>query len=137
VWLFSNVRILEWGSPVTVKAVHSNSREVLSLDRDAAARRMNHRSKKYQKYGGQDTRWLQRVRSRLLQVRGTPEVHGKMDLSKHLLFQSVRLVGAVGIEPTTFGLKGRCSTTELRPCYLQYFTLKRFSAHLRYVGMKD
>ena len=31
------------------------------------------------------------------------------------LFQSVRLVGAVGIEPTTFGLKGRCSTTELRP----------------------
>ena len=38
-----------------------------------------------------------------------------MDLSKHLLFQSVRLVGAVGIEPTTFGLKGRCSTTELRP----------------------
>ena len=27
----------------------------------------------------------------------------------------VVLVGAVGIEPTTFGLKGRCSTTELRP----------------------
>jgi hypothetical protein len=27
----------------------------------------------------------------------------------------MRLVGAVGIEPTTFGLKGRCSTTELRP----------------------
>jgi hypothetical protein len=26
------------------------------------------------------------------------------------------MVGAVGIEPTTFGLKGRCSTTELRPC---------------------
>ena len=26
-----------------------------------------------------------------------------------------KLVGAVGIEPTTFGLKGRCSTTELRP----------------------
>ena len=25
------------------------------------------------------------------------------------------LVGAVGVEPTTFGLKGRCSTTELRP----------------------
>ncbi len=25
------------------------------------------------------------------------------------------VVGAVGIEPTTFGLKGRCSTTELRP----------------------
>jgi hypothetical protein len=29
------------------------------------------------------------------------------------------LVGAVGIEPTTFGLKGRCSTTELRPCLLK------------------
>src|ERR1700674_5219568 len=27
----------------------------------------------------------------------------------------ILLVGAVGIEPTTFGLKGRCSTTELRP----------------------
>lgn len=26
------------------------------------------------------------------------------------------MVGAVGIEPTTFGLKGRCSTAELRPC---------------------
>jgi hypothetical protein len=33
--------------------------------------------------------------------KGTPEVHGKMDLSKHMLFQSVRLVGAVGIENTT------------------------------------
>ena len=30
-------------------------------------------------------------------------------------FQTVKLVGAVGIGPTTFGLKGRCSTTELRP----------------------
>jgi hypothetical protein len=29
------------------------------------------------------------------------------------------MVGAVGIEPTTFGLKGRCSTTELRP-YIVY-----------------
>jgi hypothetical protein len=28
------------------------------------------------------------------------------------------MVGAVGIEPTTFGLKGRCSTTELRPYIL-------------------
>ncbi len=27
----------------------------------------------------------------------------------------LKVVGAVGIEPTTFGLKGRCSTTELRP----------------------
>jgi len=34
--------------------------------------------------------------------KGTPEVHGKMDLSKHLLFQSVRLVGSVGIETATF-----------------------------------
>jgi hypothetical protein len=32
------------------------------------------------------------------------------------------LVGAVGIEPTTFGLKGRCSTTELRP----YFNVRIF-----------
>ena len=32
-----------------------------------------------------------------------------------LLFMKEILVGAVGIEPTTFGLKGRCSTTELRP----------------------
>ena len=31
------------------------------------------------------------------------------------LFTKEMLVGAVGIEPTTFGLKGRCSTTELRP----------------------
>jgi hypothetical protein len=31
------------------------------------------------------------------------------------------LVGAVGIEPTTFGLKGRCSTTELRPYLLATF----------------
>ena len=30
-------------------------------------------------------------------------------------FQSVGLVGAVGVEPTTNGLKGRCSATELRP----------------------
>jgi hypothetical protein len=33
--------------------------------------------------------------------KGTPEVHGKTDLSKHMLFQSVRLVGEVGIEKTT------------------------------------
>ena len=32
------------------------------------------------------------------------------------LLATTKLVGAVGIEPTTFGLKGRCSTTELRPC---------------------
>jgi hypothetical protein len=34
---------------------------------------------------------------------------------KGLLSMKEMLVGAVGIEPTTFGLKGRCSTTELRP----------------------
>ncbi len=34
--------------------------------------------------------------------------------SKYKRFKKM-LVGAVGIEPTTFGLKGRCSTTELRP----------------------
>ena len=28
---------------------------------------------------------------------------------------AVRVVGAVGVEPTTNGLKGRCSATELRP----------------------
>src|SRR6266436_9672320 len=33
----------------------------------------------------------------------------------HGVLRERRLVGAVGIEPTTFGLKGRCSTTELRP----------------------
>jgi hypothetical protein len=36
------------------------------------------------------------------------------DTGKLFTFQNL-LVGAVGIEPTTFGLKGRCSTTELRP----------------------
>ena len=34
---------------------------------------------------------------------------------RKLLSMKEMLVGAVGIEPTTFGLKGRCSTTELRP----------------------
>jgi hypothetical protein len=41
-----------------------------------------------------------------------------MDFPVPMPFQitlTVGLVGAVGIEPTTFGLKGRCSTTELRP----------------------
>jgi hypothetical protein len=36
------------------------------------------------------------------------------DTGKLLTLNEI-LVGAVGIEPTTFGLKGRCSTTELRP----------------------
>jgi len=34
------------------------------------------------------------------------------------------LVGAVGIEPTTFGLKGRCSTTELRPWLFATFYIE-------------
>jgi hypothetical protein len=33
-----------------------------------------------------------------------------------MILKAKMLVGAVGIEPTTFGLKGHCSTTELRPC---------------------
>jgi hypothetical protein len=37
-----------------------------------------------------------------------------IDAGKPFTFKEI-LVGAVGIEPTTFGLKGRCSTTELRP----------------------
>jgi hypothetical protein len=39
------------------------------------------------------------------------------------------LVGAVGIEPTTFGLKGRCSTTELRPYLFATFYMKRLTEH--------
>ena len=39
---------------------------------------------------------------------------GPLKSHKSLLMNEM-LVGAVGIEPTTFGLKGRCSTTELRP----------------------
>ena len=45
--------------------------------------------------------------------------HGPSRICKRL-FRKEMLVGAVGIEPTTFGLKGRCSTTELRP-YCQSF----------------
>ncbi len=40
---------------------------------------------------------------------------GIADSAARRCLVSVSLVGAVGIEPTTFGLKGRCSTTELRP----------------------
>jgi hypothetical protein len=54
-----------------------------------------------------------------------------MDLSKHMRFQSVRLVGAVGIEPTTFGLKGRCSTTELRPYLLSTSYIEKIYRALR------
>jgi hypothetical protein len=40
--------------------------------------------------------------------------NGPSSIRKRLFLKRI-LVGAVGIEPTTFGLKGRCSTTELRP----------------------
>ena len=33
-------------------------------------------------------------------MKGTPEVHGEMYLNKYMRFQSVKLVGAVGIENT-------------------------------------
>jgi hypothetical protein len=46
-------------------------------------------------FGQRPLRRLHRVSA---EREGTPEVHGKKDLSKHMLFQSVRLVGAVGIE---------------------------------------
>jgi hypothetical protein len=36
--------------------------------------------------------------------------------SAKLLPAEEMVVGAVGVEPTTNGLKGRCSATELRPC---------------------
>jgi len=51
---------------------------------------------------------------------GTPEVHGKMDLSKHMRFQSVRLVGAVGIEQNalTF-LRDYTRATQLKTIYLR------------------
>ena len=37
---------------------------------------------------------------------------------------AIELVGAVGVEPTTNGLKGRCSTTELRSCTAQTYYKK-------------
>ncbi len=47
----------------------------------------------------------------------TSEVAKRLAPSSFSNYKIVKkmLVGAVGIEPTTFGLKGRCSTTELRP----------------------
>jgi hypothetical protein len=47
-----------------------------------------------------------------------PSRQAKVQSSAQKCFKSWPiLVGAVGIEPTTFGLKGRCSTTELRPYF--------------------
>ena len=49
-------------------------------------------------------------------VLGLPFVSTEMRLAfRSPALNMTQLVGAVGIEPTTFGLKGRCSTTELRP----------------------
>ncbi len=54
------------------------------------------------------------IESVLSQPRGTFRYFGYLLASE--AYQDIgNLVGAVGIEPTTFGLKGRCSTTELRP----------------------
>jgi hypothetical protein len=56
-----------------------------------------------------------------MQAGAKEESHSETDTSPPLLSERVPprgfpvLVGAVGIEPTTFGLKGHCSTTELRP----------------------
>jgi hypothetical protein len=35
-----------------------------------------------------------------------PEVHGRMNLLNHMLFQFVTLAGLAAVEPTAFGLKG-------------------------------
>ena len=43
-----------------------------------------------------------------------------------------KLVGAVGVEPTTNGLKGRCSTTELRSYIAEtYYKKMIFDACVR------
>jgi hypothetical protein len=56
---------------------------------------------------------------------------------KPFIFQNL-LVGAVGIEPTTFGLKGRCSTTELRPClFIRFYTEKSWIASEHFTYTED
>jgi hypothetical protein len=47
--------------------------------------------------------------------RAIQALYGNMGGGNQRCNSKLGLVGAVGIEPTTFGLKGRCSTTELRP----------------------
>jgi hypothetical protein len=59
-------------------------------------------------------------RNGVSQVICTILVQARFSLRGRRAFQSldtrvVRVVGAVGVEPTTNGLKGRCSATELRP----------------------
>ena len=47
----------------------------------------------------------------------------KFALLQRTCIRMMGMVGAVGVEPTTNGLKGRCSATELRPCgYSQHTT---------------
>jgi hypothetical protein len=55
------------------------------------------------------------VRSESRFQRRPCEPHAVAARISRILWTEEKLVGAVGIEPTTFGLKGRCSTTELRP----------------------
>jgi hypothetical protein len=59
-------------------------------------------------------------RNGVSQVICTILVQARFSVRGRRAFQSldtrvVRVVGAVGVEPTTNGLKGRCSATELRP----------------------
>jgi hypothetical protein len=49
-------------------------------------------------------------------IKGNASYAGRGKSIRRLNIHTVGLVGAVGIEPTTFGLKGRCSAAELRPC---------------------
>ena len=58
---------------------------------------------------------LQRVRAIGATLEALIAALCRLDKSISYLEHVGWLVGAVGIEPTTFGLKGRCSTTELRP----------------------
>lgn len=56
---------------------------------------------------------LRRLHRVSAEKEGTPEVHGKKDLRKHMPFQSVRLVGAVGIEHTTLAGTSRNTASRL------------------------
>ena len=57
--------------------------------------------------------------------KGTPEVHEKMDASKCMLFQSIRLVGAVGIELLNKLIKSHVFTVlPTGPCELELIGAK-------------
>ena len=66
------------------------------------------------------------IRSPLIQLEPSRHIGAVFSLS---LLASITLVGAVGIEPTPFGLKGRCSTTELRPWRVPHCTRKGMHAN--------